>query len=140
MENRALIFLSYARKDKDRVVDLYQRLFNEGHKPWMDVRDILPGENFRLAIESAIHRADFFIAVLSSNSVDRRGFIQRELKQALDIWKENLESDIYLIPLRLEECESPPGLRDFQRVDLFDNDGWTRLLEALKEGTRRKTE
>src|SRR6267154_4996863 len=107
MDNRALVFLSYARKDKDTVDDLYQRLSDAGYKPWMDVRDILPGENFRLAIESAIHSADLFLAVLSSHSVDRRGFIQRELKEALDIWKEKLESDIYLIPVRIEECESP---------------------------------
>jgi hypothetical protein len=105
----------------------------------MDVRDILPGENFKVAIESAIRRADFFIAVLSPNSVDRRGFIQRELKQALDIWQEKLESDIYLIPVRLEECENPSSLCNFQRVDLFEAEGWSKLLAALLEGMKRRT-
>jgi TIR domain len=133
-----VLFLSYARLDKEKVEALYQELTEHGYKPWMDEKDIFPGENFRLAIEKAIRNADFFLACLSMNSVDRRGFIQREIKDALDMWQEKLDDDIYLIPIRLEKCEAPYSLRNFQWVDLFDKDGWSKLLKAIQEGVKRR--
>jgi hypothetical protein len=57
----AQIFLSYAREDRKRVEKLYQELSKAGFKPWMDKRDILPGEKWELAIQKAIQRSDFFL-------------------------------------------------------------------------------
>lgn len=139
MKSSARIFLSYARKDKDAVEAIYSELITQGHKPWMDSRDILPGEDFRRAIEKAIQDSDLILACLSSNSVDRRGFIQRELKQALDLWKERLESDIYIIPVRLEDCRAPESLANFQWVDLFKKDGWSKLLKAIAAALKRRS-
>jgi hypothetical protein len=138
MKKTAQVFLSYARLDKGKVKIIYERLIKEGYSPWMDSENILPGENFTLAIEKAIRYSDFFIACLSKNSVNRRGFIQRELKEALDLWKEKLDSDIYLIPVRLEVCDSPESIRHLQWVDLYEKDGWVKLLRALQEGLRRR--
>jgi len=127
------IFLSYAREDEGKVESLYQRFSDTGVKPWMDKKDILPGEIWRSSVQKAIRRSDFFLACLSVNSL-KRGFLQREIKEALDIRQEMLDSDIYLIPVRLEDCEVPEGLCDFQWVNLFEEDGWTRLMEAIQMG------
>jgi hypothetical protein len=132
------IFLSYAREDEDKVKELYQRLSDAGFKPWMDKKDILPGEIWKSRIPQAIRESDFFLACLSRNSVNKRGWIQREIKDALDIWQEKLDSDIYLIPARLEDCEVPERLGDFQWVDLFEEEGWTRLAKAIQEGIKRR--
>ena len=131
-------FISYAPEDEEKVKSLYQKLFNAGFKPWMDKIDILPGERWQSSIRKAIQRSDFFLACLSANSVNKRGWIQREIKVALDIWQEKLEDDIYLIPVRLEDCEVPESLRDFQWVDLFEEYGWERLVKALRVGIRRR--
>ena len=136
----ARIFLSYARPDEGKVKNLYQRLSDAGFKPWMDKKDILPGEIWQSCIQKAIERSDFFLTCLSANSVNRRGFLQREIKDALDIWQEMLEDDIYLIPVRLEDCEAPESLRKFQWVNLFEEDGWTRLVKAIQEGMERREE
>jgi len=132
------IFLSYARPDEEKVNKLYQKLSEAGFKPWMDRKDILPGENWQLKIQKAIRESDFFLACLTGNSVDKRGFLQRENRYALDIWQELLDSDIYIIPVRLEECEVPESLRGFQYVDIFEEDGWTRLVKALQVGMARR--
>jgi hypothetical protein len=132
------IFLSYAREDEEKVEKLYQRLSEAGFKPWMDKKDIRPGEKWKTAIQKAIRDSDFFLACLSANSVSKRGILQGEVKEALDIWQEKLKSDIYLIPVRLEDCEVPENLRDFQWVDLFEEDGWTRLKEAIEAVDGRK--
>jgi len=137
-EAAAQIFLSYARKDKEKVENLYQKLSDAGFKPWMDTKDILPGEKWKLAIQKAILDSDFFLACLSANSVNRRGFLQKEIKNALDIWQEMLDSDIYLIPVRLEDCEAPESLGDFQWVNLFEEGGWARLVKAIQVGMERR--
>ena len=137
---RCQIFLSYAREDREKVERLYQKLSKAGFKPWMDTKDILPGEKWPSSIRRAIRDSDFFLVCLSTNSVKKRGWVQREMKQALDLWQEKLEDDIYLIPVRLEDCETLESLRDFQWVNLFEGDGWTRLVKAIQVGMERRAE
>ena len=140
MKTTMQIFLSYAREDKEKVENLYQKLSEAGFTPWMDKEDILPGELWQSCIQKAIKHSDFFLACLSANSVNRRGTLQREIKDALDTWQEMLEDDIYLIPVRLEDCEVPESLRKFQWVNLFEEDGWSRLVKAIQGGRERRKE
>jgi hypothetical protein len=140
VKTTAQIFLSYAREDKEKVEKLHQQLSDAGFKPWMATKDILPGERWESGIRGAIRRSDFFLACLSANSVSKRGWIQKEIRNALDIWQEKLEDDIYLIPVRLEDCEAPESLGGFQWVNLFEEDGWTRLVKAIQVGMKRRVE
>jgi hypothetical protein len=132
------VFLSYAREDRETVEILYQKLSAAGFKPWMDTRDILPGEVWMESIRSAIEHSDFFLACLSPNSVNKRGVLQREFKAALDTWQGMLESDIYFIPVKLADCAVPEGMRKFQWVDLYEPDGFLRLEEALRKGSEQR--
>ncbi len=95
------VFLSYAPPDEDGVAGLYRRLQDAAFRPWMAGQDILPGEAVRAATERALRQADFVLVCLSPNSVDRRGALQREIRQALDLREEMLPGDIYVIPVRL---------------------------------------
>jgi hypothetical protein len=136
----AQIFLCYAEEDEEKVGNLYQKLSDAGFKPWMAKKDLVGGEIWQLSIQQAIRRSDFVVVCLSAISVNKRSFVQREIKDALDIWREKLESDIYLIPVRLEDCEVPESLRNFHWVNLFEEGGWTRLVEAIQEGMKRRAE
>ena len=108
----------------------------------MDTKDILAGEKWQRSIQHALQQSQFFLACLSVTSVIKRIYLRREFREALEKRQEMLDSDIYLIPVRLEECEIPEELREHQGVDLFEEDAWTRLVEALssRDGTsgRRK--
>ena len=134
------VFLSYAREDEERVENLYQKLSAAGFKPWMYRKDIIGGEIWKSRIQKAIECSDFFLACLSAHSVNKRGYLQKEIRLALDIWREKLDSDIYLIPVRLEDCRVPEKLRDFQWVNLFEEDGWTRLVKAIQVGMESRAE
>jgi EAL domain-containing protein (putative c-di-GMP-specific phosphodiesterase class I) len=134
---RKKVFLSYVRQDKQQVSVLYQRLLEAGYSPWMDQNDLVAGECWRTRIEREIKDADFFVVCLSHNSL-KRGFLQREIRNALDIWQEKLPSDIYLIPLRLEDCQVHDNLSEFQWVNFFEPDGWDRLLQSLTVGMERR--
>jgi hypothetical protein len=137
MAEHVQIFLSYARKDEEKIRELYHKLSEAGFKPWMDREDILPGELWERSIYDAIRQSRFFLVCLSANTENKRGFIQREIREALRVWEEMLPHDIYLIPVRLGPCEVQENLRCFQWVDLFRVDGWERLLQAIRAGLER---
>jgi len=130
----ARIFLCYARRDLQLVQDLYDKLREAGHSPWMDKKDILPGENWKHALRSNIKRSDFFLVCISANSTNRRGMIQVEIREALEVWQEKLLDDIYIVPVRFDDCPVPSQLAEFQWVDLDTADGFTKLLRALRVG------
>lgn len=131
------VFLSYAREDKEAVENLHARLEGEGFSPWMDTKNLVAGEDWKLALARAIRESTFFVACLSKNFAGKRGMIQQELKEALDLWKQKLPEDIYLIPVRLEDCGTHESLGRFQWVDLFEEDGFEKLLRAINEGVKR---
>lgn len=139
IQSRAQIFLCYAREDATAVSELYDRLLSDGFNPWMDKKNILPGQQWELTLQNAIKRSDFFLSCLSPNSVRKRGVLQKEIKQALDIWETRLDSDIYLIPVRLQVCEVPDNLTVLQWVDLFDEDGYGFLIKSLYTGIERQS-
>lgn len=139
-DQRALIFLCYAKPDRDSVKNLYDSLVDGGFAPWMDEKNILPGEFWSSSIRRAIRRSDFFLACISKNSITRRGYLQKEIREGLEMWKEKLEDDIYLIPIRLEDCELPQNLTSFQCLNLFEKEGFTQLKGALTEGLKRRRE
>ncbi len=137
MNDEVRIFISYARLDAGEVSQLYHRLKAAGFRVWIDREDLLPGVKWREAIEDAIREADFFLLCLSSRSSNRRGFLQREINAALDLWEERMSDDIYFIPLRLEVCEMPERVGEFQCVDWFEDGGWERLIKALRVQVER---
>lgn len=130
------VFLCHASLDKAAVRELYFALKTEVWiDPWLDKAKILPGQNWRTVIERAVEESDVVLVCLSTQSVSKEGFVQRELKYAYDIALEKPEETIFLIPLRLDECVVPRGLRSFHWVDYFGVekiDGYSNLLASLK--------
>jgi hypothetical protein len=60
---------------------------------------------------------------ISSNSVDRRGYVQREIKIALNKLEEKLVDDVYIIPVALDEgIQRPPELKKIQFVSAASAD------------------
>lgn len=132
------LFLSYAREDRNIADQIYYVLRDAGFLPFMDVQDILPGENWSEKIQDAIKDSDFFLAIISTRSVNKRGFLQKELHLGLGVWEYMLENDIYLIPIRIDECTVPKKLSNFQWVDWFSKDGHQKLIDAINIGSKRR--
>jgi hypothetical protein len=143
MLDKAQIFLSYAREDEAKVKALYRELTEAGLNIWMDTERLVPGQQWPSEIERALKHSDVVIICLSHVSIQKRGFMQRELKKTLDRLQEKLETDIYLIPARLDDCEIPESLSNIQWVDLFKEGGTGQLIRAIRtalspaEGSKR---
>jgi len=125
------IFLSYARLDLKQARKLCGDLRKlAGVSVWFDKDDLLPGMRWRPAIRKAIRESDYFIALMSKQSVAKRGFRHSELRQAFEIFEEFPDDKIFLIPTRLNNCKPPvEELRDITYADLFPNwaDGVVQL-------------
>jgi len=129
------IFLLYARRDEEAVRRLYRRLTIDGADVWWDQEKLLPGQDWAFEIHKAIHRSDVVIACLSKRFNQQGGYRHEELRIALEKAATLLKGETFIIPARLEMCDLPELLRRWQRVDLFEADGYKKLIGVLKGWT-----
>jgi hypothetical protein len=99
--------------------------------PWLDEENLLPGQDWNYEISRAVRDSDVVLVCLSENSVSKTGYVQREIKVALDVADEQPEGAIFIIPVKLEECVVPDRLSTWQWVNLEDTGGYERLVAAL---------
>ena len=126
------IFLSYAHADVVSVRKLHKYLRDKGFEVWFDKESLVPGQDWQLEIEKGLSRSDVILVCLSQTAVSAEGFVQKEFRFALDRALEMPEGRIFLIPVRLQPCEAPTRLSRYQWVDLFEREGYQRLLRGLK--------
>lgn len=97
------VFLSYAKEDIVSARKVYAELQDKSFvKVWFDEESLIPGQNWKKEISKAIKTSDIFIALISRNSVNKRGIVQKELKEAVEVMQELPQGKIYLIPVRLD--------------------------------------
>ena len=135
--NRPLsVFLCHSSNDNPAVRELYQKLRAEAWiEPWLDEEELYPGQDWNLEIEKAVEAADAILVCLSKGSTTKEGYVQREIRIALDYADYKPEGTLYIIPVRLEECEPPRRLRSWQYADYFEGQrerAFQRLLVSLK--------
>jgi hypothetical protein len=70
--------------------------------------------------------------------VAKRGYVQREFKLALDTLQEMPENLIHIIPVRLDDCIIPEQFGFLHWCNLFENDGFERLVQAIQAGLTQR--
>lgn len=124
-------FLCHAHSDREVVRALWSRLKKDGVDAWLDRENLEPGQNWEREIRKAILGSDVVIACLSNGFNLQKGFRHEELKIALEKANLIMNDGVFIIPVRLEECDMPKSLGHLHRVDLFEADGYKRLIRAL---------
>lgn len=128
------IFISYSREDRAMADRLYRDLEAAGFQLWLDRVDLAGGERWKHRITEEIRESKYFIALLSSRGLGTRGYVQKEIRLALDVLDEYPIEERFFVPVRLEECEPrDQRLLDLQWVDLFPDyeSGLQDLFRAL---------
>ena len=128
------VFISYAREDGDIARRLYDDLRARGIDPWLDVESLDAGSNWKREIGIAIRDSKFVIILLSESAVSKRGYVQKEVKDAIEVLDEFPESEIFVIPARINDCKpTSQRLADLNWVDLFPSyeKGFDRILRTL---------
>lgn len=134
------VFLCHAKEDKPIVRELYRQLSAEGWMDvWLDEIKLLPGQEWDIEIEKAVEQADVVIVCLSNKSIDKEGYVQKELRFVLNIADEKTEGTIFIVPLRLDDCIVPKRIRTLQYLDYFPLEQKSRAYQRLLASLRAKT-
>jgi TIR domain len=143
-QNKPRAFIAYVEEDLSLAKKLYRVFEENGFRPWLDKKKLMPGQNWPRAIETAIQTSDFFVACFSRRAMSKRGSFHSELRYALFCAAKVPLDEIFLIPLRLDDCVVPRRIaKQTQYLDLFPdwNAGVSRLIAVMKaqhETRRRK--
>ncbi|HLO14370.1 MAG TPA: DNA translocase FtsK [Anaerolineales bacterium] len=136
------VFLCHASEDKPTVRELHQRLKTEDWiDAWLDEDRLLLGEDWDTKIQKELESADIVIVFISDASMKKTGYVQKELRLIYDISLYKPEDTIFVIPLRLEECQPPWRFRLWQWGDYFaekKESTYQSLLRSLKERYLKK--
>jgi hypothetical protein len=140
-QTRPRVFIAYVEEDLAAAKKLYAAFARNGLGPWLDKKNLLPGQNWPRAIENAIQTSDFFVACFSKRSAYKRGSFHSELRFALSCAAQVPLDEIFLIPVRLNACVVPKNIsRQIQYVDLYPDweQGVHTLLRAMKKQDRKR--
>lgn len=129
---RSLVFLCHGNEDKHTVEIFYNLLCDSGFDAWLDKKKLVPGQDWEREIRRALRRSAVVVVFLSESSTSKVGFVQKEVRLALDLADEQPEGSIYLIPAKLEPCDVPDRLRHLHWVDLSGSDGTAQLIAAVQ--------
>ncbi len=120
------IFISYSRKDIDFAKKLAGDLEKSNYDVWWDITDLRGGDDWVRSLPAAIESSQFFIIVLTPNSI-KSEWVQKEYTQALTLRKK-------IIPIMFESCDVPFALNTINFVNFINGqyaDNFKNLLSAL---------
>ncbi|HEX7678024.1 MAG TPA: toll/interleukin-1 receptor domain-containing protein [Thermoanaerobaculia bacterium] len=128
-------FISYAREDREVAQRLYRDLRAAGAQPWLDTEDLLGGQDWEVSITRAIRESSQFLALISAHSVNKKGFVQKELRHALELLETFPPDEVFVIPVRLDSSRPRHDrLSALHWIDLFPSYemGFGRLVRSLR--------
>jgi hypothetical protein len=142
------VFISYAQEDRAAAAAIKAQLEAAHVDTWMDDSGLEPGAEFQPVIRDNIHKASFFLAIISRaldlESSDRPGrFVLKEWKWAEDENRERPKDHNFLQPVVVDD--TPPGA-DFIDRPFRDELHWTglrdgrlpqKLIDRFNRGIRR---
>jgi hypothetical protein len=127
-----LAFLCHAKEDASFVEDLAARLLQDGVLTWFDRKDLLPGDKWKTTIDDAIDKSDYALVFLSSTSVSKTGYFQREFSYIVEQSRMKPQGARFIIPVLIDECEVPRDLQDIQWLRTEDSGWYETLTRALR--------
>ncbi|HWA63698.1 MAG TPA: toll/interleukin-1 receptor domain-containing protein, partial [Caulobacteraceae bacterium] len=121
----AQVFISFASQDHKVAQTLCQALEARGFKCWISSRDILPGENFQVAIVKAIRSVRLMLLVFTASSND-----SEEMNKELALASQR---KLAVVPLRIDDVAPNDAFRyEFatrQWIDFFAD--WETAMNQL---------
>lgn len=125
------IFLSHSNQDKEIARRLAIDLSMSGIKTWYDEWEIQVGHSISQRIETGLIDAEFVVVLLSKHSV-ASGWVQKEWRSR--IGDEANSKGIIILPVMVDNCDTPPLLRDKRYADLRTDylSGLRDLIDSIR--------
>ncbi|UAB79075.1 TIR domain-containing protein [Erythrobacter sp. SCSIO 43205] len=123
------IFISYSRRDRERVNFMAKALEAEGYSVWWD-RDLRAGEEFDNVIDKHIKQSKAIVVVWSNTSI-KSNWVKEEAEDGV--------IDNKLVPVLIDDVVIPRGFRRIQAAELQDSSAdptksknWRVFLESIR--------
>lgn len=104
------IFISYASDTKPWAEELTKALESQGIEPWVDFKDLQPGQRWREELERAIAAAEWFVILVASKS---RATPWQEAEWSAALASSWADREKKLLPVVFGEGDPPPFLRNW---------------------------
>jgi len=133
MAASANVFISYASDTKPLAEELTRDLEKQGIEPWVDFKDLRPGQRVSEELQRAIDRAAWFVVLVGSRS-RTTPWLEAEWSAALArTWE---SEDKRLLPIVFGDGQLPPFLRNWVALRVnpdTEASTWTRkVLDVLR--------
>ena len=130
------IFISHSTKDKSKMINIAETIRRHGIPVWYSEVNIMGAQQWQDEIGSALKRCDWFIILLSNDSI-RSTWVKRELSYALS----HNQYEEHILPIILEDCchdDLSWTISLFQMIDMrtIDETSLTELLRVWGIGYR----
>lgn len=138
------IYFCYAKEDKLKVDEIYIAFREAGLQPWMDdppspynTEGLPPGADWDNEFRQRIEDSEVFMPFLSNISVKKQGYVQTELRLALQAQMKRPQNSQSLKPVLLEPCKVPDVKVDTLSLSQFHWYEWYKhgsrdLIRAVK--------
>ncbi len=89
--------------------------------------------NWQQVIESEIEKCDYFLAFLSRRSVSKTGYVNRELRYALEQGERRPFGQRFIVPILLDDCVLPREFREIHSLRMWERGSYEKRVQALSE-------
>jgi hypothetical protein len=122
------VFISYASDTKPLAEELTRALESHGIEPWVDFKDLQPGQRRREEVERAIDAAQWIVILVRPDS---RATPWQEAEWGAALAGTWADSDKKLLPIIFGQSDPPPFLRYWVPLKIdpdAERSTWTSLV------------
>jgi hypothetical protein len=135
----ANVFISYASDTKPLAEELTRDLESQGIEPWVDFKDLHPGQRVSEELQRAIEQAAWFVFLVGAESRTTR-WLEAEWSAALArTWE---SEDKRLLPIVFGDGQLPPFLRNWVALRVnpdTEASTWTRRVVDVLRSVRSES-
>jgi len=102
------VFISYSSKDKRFARGIDRELKAYGLRTWIDEGELRIGDSLIWKISEAVDQADFFLVIISENSIES-SWVRQELEIAMT--QQLTQGRYKVLPVKKDTCDMPTFLR-----------------------------
>lgn len=122
-----MIFISYAKEDAKKADRISSLLSEAGWSVFYDKKSLLPGMDWQAEIEEKLSACKLLLFLCTSSSVAKEGFVQKELRMALDRAEMMPEGKAFIIPVRFDCVKVPRKLARYQWIEINEDTDYYNL-------------
>lgn len=138
------IFILHSSVPRASLDFLYEQLTSSGYRPWIDMRDVLPGQSIISSVFEALSESDILLYCFSNEQVDKES--QKTDSSVISAVNTYAGQAPYVIPVNFgnsEVVDVPPifqrDITSLKWLDYQDAHSFNKLIEAIEHWKKSRS-